>query len=105
MSGKNKPKRLDRNRSWRVARRKKKRKFLVEGSSRNRKPRPKKKGVIAKVVEARNSVLSKLGTSKKVPSSSVARNSVPSKLGTSKKVPSSSGKVKGAVKKKVVKKE
>jgi len=51
MPGKNKPKRLDRNRSWRVARRKRKRKLLVEGNSRNRKPRPKKKGLIAKVVE------------------------------------------------------
>ena len=43
MPGKNKPKRLDRNRSWRVARRKKKRGELVQGTSRNRKPRPKKK--------------------------------------------------------------
>jgi len=43
MSGKNKPKRLDRNRSWRVARRKSKRKELIEGKGRNRKPRPKKK--------------------------------------------------------------
>jgi len=45
MPGKNKPKRLDRNRSWRVARRKKKRAELASGVSRNRKPRPKKKGV------------------------------------------------------------
>ncbi len=51
MPGKNKPKRLDRNRAWRVARRKKKRNLLVKGNSRNRKPRPKKKGIIAKVVE------------------------------------------------------
>ena len=51
MPGKNKPKRLDRNRAWRVARRKKKRNDLVKGSSRNRKPRPKKKGVVAKVIE------------------------------------------------------
>ena len=42
MSGKNKPKRLDRNRSWRVARRKKKKAILVNGASRNRKKRPKK---------------------------------------------------------------
>lgn len=42
MPGKNKPKRLDRNRSWRVARRKKKKSILVNGNSRNRKPRPKK---------------------------------------------------------------
>ena len=59
MSGKNKPKRLDRNRSWRVARRKKKKKLLVEGKSRNRKPRPKKKGVIAKVVDKVKKVVKK----------------------------------------------
>ena len=46
MPGKNKPKRLDRNKSWRVQRRKKKRKELSEGNSRNRKPRPKKKKTI-----------------------------------------------------------
>ena len=51
MPGKNKPKRLDRNRSWRVARRKRKRALLVSGNSRNRKPRPKHKGIVAKVVE------------------------------------------------------
>ena len=51
MPGKNKPKRLDRNRAWRVARRKKKRNLLVKGNSRNRKPRPKKKSIVAKVVE------------------------------------------------------
>ena len=45
MPGKNKPKRLDRNRSWRVARRKRKKVALLSGSSRNRKPRPKKKVV------------------------------------------------------------
>jgi hypothetical protein len=50
MPSKNKPKRLDRNRSWRVARRKKKRKEAVEGKSRNRKPRPKKKKVEVKKV-------------------------------------------------------
>ena len=43
MPGKNKPKRLDRNRAWRVARRKKKRNLLIKGNSRNRKPRPKNK--------------------------------------------------------------
>ena len=59
MPGKNKPKRLDRNKSWRVARRKKKRKELVEGTSRNRKPRPKnKKALVAKVVEAVKKVVS-----------------------------------------------
>ena len=42
MPGKNKPKRLDRNRAWRVARRKKKLAELASGNSRNRKPRPKK---------------------------------------------------------------
>ncbi|MCK5321148.1 hypothetical protein KAJ38_01090 [Candidatus Pacearchaeota archaeon] len=42
MPGKNKPKRLDRNKSWRVARRKNRKKILTEGKSRNRKPRPKK---------------------------------------------------------------
>ena len=46
MPGKNKPKRLDRNRSWRVARRKRQKKSLVEGNSRNRKPRLKKKKVV-----------------------------------------------------------
>jgi len=51
MPGKNKPKRLDRNRSWRVARRKKKRKALINGNSRNRKPRPKKKKVETKPVK------------------------------------------------------
>ena len=51
MPSKNKPKRLDRNHSWRVARRKKKQSLLVNGNSRNRKPRPKKKGLISKVVE------------------------------------------------------
>ena len=59
MPGKNKPKRLDRNRSWRVARRKRKRALLVKGSSRNRKPRPKHKGVIAKVVEKVKEVVKK----------------------------------------------
>jgi len=51
MPGKNKPKRLDRNTAWRVARGKKKRNLLVKGNSRNRKPRPKHKGVVAKVVK------------------------------------------------------
>jgi len=43
MPGKNKPKRLDRNRAWRVARRKKRIAKLVSGGSRNRAPRAKKK--------------------------------------------------------------
>lgn len=51
MPGKNKPKRLDRNTKWRVARRKKKQSLLVNGNSRNRKPRPKHKGIVSKVIE------------------------------------------------------
>lgn len=43
MPGKNKPKRLDRARSWRVARRKKKQREFLTGNKRNRKPRPKHK--------------------------------------------------------------
>lgn len=43
MPSKNKPKRLDRNRAVRVARRKSKQKKLASGNSRNRKPRPKNK--------------------------------------------------------------
>ena len=65
MPGKNKPKRLDRNRSWRVARRKRRVTKLVSGGSRNRKPRPKNKGkVVEKVVEAVKKVVKKV--SKKV---------------------------------------
>jgi len=45
MPGKNKPKRLDRNRSWRVARRKRKLKELAYGVKRSRKKRPKKKSL------------------------------------------------------------
>ena len=59
MPGKNKPKRLDRNRAWRVARRKKKRNDLVKGTSRNRKKREKKKSVVAKVVEKIKKVVQK----------------------------------------------
>ena len=59
MQGKNKPKRLDRNRAWRVARRKKKRNDLVKGTSRNRKKREKKKSVVAKVVEKIKKVVQK----------------------------------------------
>jgi hypothetical protein len=57
MPGKNKPKRFDRNRAWRVARRKKKQNKLASGGSRNRKPRPKNKG---KIVEAVKSVVKKM---------------------------------------------
>jgi len=52
MPGKNKPKRLDRNRSWRVARRKKEKNNFINGNSRNRKPRPKNKGT-KKVIETK----------------------------------------------------
>lgn len=45
MPSKNKPKRLDRARSWRVARRKRAIKRLLTGNKRNRKPRPKNKGL------------------------------------------------------------
>ena len=51
MPGKNKPKRLDRNTKWRVARRKRKISQRVNGNSRNRQPRPKHKGIVAAVVE------------------------------------------------------
>ena len=51
MPGKNKPKRLDRNTKWRVARRKKKQEDRVKGNSRNRKPRPKHKNLVEKVIE------------------------------------------------------
>ena len=43
MPAKNKPKRLDRARSWRVARRKKRRTLLIKGKSRSRPKRPKNK--------------------------------------------------------------
>lgn len=90
MPGKNRPKRLNRNISWRVARRKKRIASLVSGGGRNRKPRPKKKVAEVKAV-----------AEKKV----ATRNSVPSKLAT--KVASSSGKkvVKKTVKKVVKKSE
>ena len=51
MPGKNKPKRLDRNTKWRVARRKRKISQRVNGNSRNRQPRPKHKGIVAAIVE------------------------------------------------------
>jgi len=63
MPGKNKPKRLDRNRAWRVARRKRKLAELASGKSRNRKPRPKKKGVVSvteKVVKVVKKVVKKV---------------------------------------------
>jgi len=43
MPSKNKPKRFDRNRKWKVARRKRKLDELLHGNKRNRKPRPKHK--------------------------------------------------------------
>ncbi|MBT3642687.1 hypothetical protein HN604_03225 [archaeon] len=42
-TGKNKAKRLDRNRSWRVQRRKKKIRLLATGTKRTRAKRPKDK--------------------------------------------------------------
>jgi len=51
MPGKNRPKRLNRNISWRVARRKKRIANLVSGNPRNRAPRPKNKGKIVEAVE------------------------------------------------------
>jgi len=59
MPGKNKPKRLDRNTAWRVARRKKKRNLLVKGNSSNRKPRPKHKGKIVETVKEAAKVVKK----------------------------------------------
>jgi hypothetical protein len=60
MPGKNKPKRLDRNTKWRVARRKKKQSLLVKGNSRNRKPRPKHKGVVVKAIKKVKKVVKKV---------------------------------------------
>jgi len=51
MPSKNKPKRLDRQKAWRVARRKKKIGLRVNGNSRNRQPRPKHKGRVVEVVK------------------------------------------------------
>jgi len=48
MPGKNKPKRLDRHRSWRVARRKKRLAELTFGKKRSRAKRPKKKSLVKK---------------------------------------------------------
>lgn len=60
MPGKNRPKRLNRNISWRVARRKKRIAKLVSGGSRNRAPRAKKKkAVVEKVVEVVKKVVKK----------------------------------------------
>ena len=59
MPGKNKPKRLDRNRACRVQRRKKKQRELVNGTSRNRKPRPKNKGKVVEVKKVEKKVVKK----------------------------------------------
>ena len=64
MPGKNKPKRLDRNHSWRVQRRKKKQRELSQGTSRVRKPRPKKVKS-EKIVEAPKEAPKKKETKKK----------------------------------------
>jgi len=49
-TGKNKAKRLDRNRSWRVQRRKKKIKLLATGTKRTRAKRPKNKATAKETV-------------------------------------------------------
>jgi hypothetical protein len=49
MPGKNKPKRLDRNKSWRVQRRKRERAKLASGGGRSRKKREKKSKVSTEV--------------------------------------------------------
>lgn len=59
MPGKNKPKRFNRNRSWRVTRRKKKRAEIVKGNSRSRNPRPKKKGTVKTIIEKVKKTISK----------------------------------------------
>ena len=59
MPGKNKPKRLDRNRAPRVQRRKRKQRELVQGNSRNRKPRPKNKGRVETVKETVKKIIKK----------------------------------------------
>ena len=69
MPGKNKPKRLDRNRAWRVARRKKRIAKLVNGNSRNRKPRPKKKKVVVEKAEKTEKKIVKVVAHKSVSSS------------------------------------
>ena len=51
MPGKNKPKRLDRNKSWRVQRRKKKIRLLASGINRVRAKRPKNKSESKKIKE------------------------------------------------------
>jgi len=59
MPGKNKPKRLDRNRSWRVARRKVKKVALAGGKGRTRKKRPKKKSVVETVKKVVKKIVKK----------------------------------------------
>jgi len=51
-TGKNKAKRLDRNRSWRVQRRKKKIKLLATGTKRTRAKRPKNKKAVQEKTRA-----------------------------------------------------
>jgi len=67
MPSKNKPKRLDRNTAWRVARRKKKISLRVNGNSRNRQPRPKHKGKVleTKPVEKKVAKITTLKTEEK----------------------------------------
>ena len=53
MPGKNKPKRLHRHRSVRVARRKRKINDRITGNKRNRNPRPKKTGTTTETTESK----------------------------------------------------
>tara|TARA_Y100000310_G_scaffold332782_1_gene409007 strand:+ start:1730 stop:1981 length:252 start_codon:yes stop_codon:yes gene_type:complete len=64
MPSKNKPKRLDRNKSWRVARRKSRRAALSSGGSRNRKKRPKNKGAVENVSASQGMTLRPRSTPK-----------------------------------------
>jgi hypothetical protein len=51
MPTKNKPKRFNRHRSTKVARRKRRQAILLRGTSRNRAPRPKKRKTIVETKE------------------------------------------------------
>ena len=83
MPGKNKPKRLDRNNSWRVQRRKKKRRELAAGGGRNRKPRPKKNKTSVETVKSviEKKVADSKPEIKKVVKKTAAPKGVPSKEG------------------------
>ena len=62
MPSKNKPKRLDRQKAWRVQRRKKKISLRVNGNSRNRQPRPKHKGKAIETKPVEKKVAKKITT-------------------------------------------